>query len=122
MSKKLVLIVEDEENLVELLRFRLESNGYDVDVAFDGSDGLRKIESLKPDIVLLDIMMPKMHGYDVCKAARANEATKDIPIIILTARTNENEAERAKEYGASGFISKPFEPDDLLKRIKELLD
>lgn len=118
---KTILIVEDEQNLVELLKFRLEANGYKVETAFDGVEGLSKIDKLKPDLVILDIMMPKMHGYEVCRRAKKDEKTKNIPIIILTARTQNRDMEQAKATGADFFISKPFEPADLLEEIKKLI-
>lgn len=118
---KTILIVEDEQNLVELLKFRLEANGYHVEMAFDGEEGLKKIGTLKPDLVMLDIMMPKMHGYDVCKRAKANIDTKNIPIIMLTARTQKKDMEQAKTAGADGFVAKPFESEELLKEIGRLM-
>lgn len=118
---KTILIVEDEQNLVELLKFRLEANGYHVETAFDGEEGLSKIEKLKPDIVILDIMMPRMHGYDVCRKAKENTGTKDIPIIMLTARTQKKDEEQAKACGADSFIAKPFEPAELMAEIEKLL-
>ena len=121
MSKKTVLVIEDEENLVELLKYRLEANDYNVESALDGEEGLEKIIKLKPDLVILDIMMPKMHGYEVCRLAKNNKATKDIPIIILTARTQIKDMNDAKKCGANAFISKPFEPAELLNEIKKLI-
>lgn len=120
MDKK-ILIVEDEENLVELLRFRLEANGYKVETAYNGEEGLEKIKKIKPDIVVLDVMMPKMHGYEVCKLAKKNEATRNIPIIMLTAHTQTRDIDEAEKCGADCFVSKPFEPSQLLEEIKRLL-
>ena len=120
MAKK-ILIIEDEENLVELLRFRLEANGYEVEAAYNGEEGLGKIKKIKPDIVVLDVMMPKMHGYEVCMRAKKNEATRNIPIIVLTAHTQTGDIDEAKKGGADYFISKPFEPTQLLEEIKRLL-
>ncbi len=120
MAKK-ILIIEDEENLVELLRFRLEANGYEVEAAYNGEEGLGKIKKIKPDIVVLDVMMPKMHGYEVCMRAKKNEATRNIPIIVLTAHTQTGDIDEAKKCGADYFISKPFEPTQLLEEIKRLL-
>lgn len=118
---KTILIIEDEANLVELLQFRLEANGYDVKAAFDGVEGLKKIGELKPDLVILDVMMPKMHGYDVCRISKENDATKSIPIILLTARAGAADMDEAGKCGADAYIAKPFEPSELLGEIKRLL-
>lgn len=118
---KRILVIEDEKQLVELLSFRLEANGYKVETAFDGQGGLEKIRQLKPDLVVLDIMMPKMHGYDVCRLSKENEATKTIPIIMLTAHTQEKDIEESRRAGADSFVAKPFEPEQLLSEIRKLL-
>lgn len=119
--KKRILVIDDEENLAELLRFRLEANGYAVDVAFDGKTGIDRIMSTKPDLVVLDIMMPGMNGYEVLKLAKANEATKDIPILMLTARAQFQDENMSMDLGADFFLPKPFEPGELLKAIENLL-
>lgn len=121
MAGKTILVVEDEENLVELLKFRLESNGYKVETALDGKEGLSKIKKIKPDIIILDLMMPKIHGIDVCRISKNNAATKKIPIIILTARTQQSDLVGARECGADAFIAKPFEPSVLLEEIERLI-
>lgn len=121
MSKKTILIVEDEENLVELLKFRLESNGYNVDFALDGKAGLEKIRILKPDLVILDIMIPKMHGYEVLRLAKASGETKEIPILVLTARSQQRDRSKALMSGADAYIAKPFEPAELLDEVKKLV-
>ncbi|MDP2928750.1 MAG: response regulator [Candidatus Omnitrophota bacterium] len=118
---KTILIVEDEQNLVELLKFRLETNGYHVEVAFDGEDGLSKISTVKPDLVILDIMMPKIDGYEVLRRVKADPKTKNIPIIVLTARTQNKDIDQAKTLNADSFIAKPFEPSQLLGEIERLL-
>ena len=118
---KTILLIEDEENLVELLKFRLEANGYSVETASDGEDGLKKINKLKPDLVILDVMMPKMHGYDVCRLSKENAQTKTIPVIILTAHIQAKDTEKAKECRADAFVAKPFEPVELLEKIRKLL-
>jgi CheY-like chemotaxis protein len=119
--KKKILIIEDEENLVELIKFRLETNGYDVSVALDGEKGLEKILEIKPDLVLLDVRMPKMDGYEVCRRAKSNPELSDIPILILTAQAHDSEVNKAMESHPDAFLSKPFEPEDLLRNIKELI-
>lgn len=119
--KNKLLIIDDEENLVELLKFRLEANGYHVDTASDGEQGLKKIKELKPDLVILDVMMPKVHGYDVCRISKENKETKNISIIMLTARAQAKDMNEAKKCGADACIAKPFEPSELLAEIKRLL-
>lgn len=118
---KTILVIEDETNLVELLKYRLEANGYNVETAFDGDEGLKKINDIKPDLIVLDIRMPKMHGYDVCKLAKENNATKEIPIIMLTAHSQKVDMEKGKLVGADAFMAKPFEPAALLEEIGKLL-
>ncbi len=117
---KTILIIEDETELVDLLRLRLEANGYRVETAFDGEDGLNKIQVSKPDLVLLDIKLPKMNGFEVCKLSKTNYETCLIPIIMMTAFIKEKQSE-AKESGADSFIVKPFEPEELMKEIARLL-
>lgn len=118
---KRILIVEDEQNLVELLKFRLEVNGYSIETAFDGEEGLSKISTVKPDLVILDLMIPKIDGYKVLERAKADPKTKDIPVIVLTARTQNKDMEQARALGADSFMTKPFEPNQLLSEIKKLL-
>jgi len=118
---KRILIVEDEQNLVELLKFRLEVNGYSIETAFDGEEGLSKISTVKPDLVILDLMISKIDGYKVLERAKADPKTKDIPVIVLTARTQNKDMEQARALGADSFMTKPFEPNQLLSEIKKLL-
>jgi DNA-binding response OmpR family regulator len=120
MAKK-ILIVDDEQNLVELLKFRLEANGYIVEAAFDGEEGLKAIREKRPDLVILDVMMPKMHGYDVCRASKKNARTRSIPIILLTARAQKKDVDEAAACGADAWIAKPFEPKELLSQIEKFL-
>jgi DNA-binding response OmpR family regulator len=121
MKPKTILLVEDEKGLVDLLQVRLESHGYKVEVAYDGEEGLRKMRDVKPALVVLDIMMPRMHGYDMLKAAKSSEDTKGIPILVLTALTAGKDASMSIKLGADGFITKPFEPGHLLSEIKRLI-
>lgn len=117
--KKTILIIEDEVNLVELLKFRLESHDYNVEVAYDGKDGIKKIMKLKPDLVILDLMLPEMDGYEVCRLSKGNEETKKIPIVVLTARTQKKDRDAVWDAGADDYISKPFEPAELIAKIQE---
>jgi DNA-binding response OmpR family regulator len=120
MSKK-ILLVDDEKDLVETLTFRLEANGYGVIKAYDGQEGLDKARSEKPDLIILDLMLPKMDGYKVCRMLKFDDKYKSIPIILFTARAQESDKKLGQEVGADAYITKPFEPQILLSKIKELL-
>ena len=113
-----VLIVEDDRNIQELLQLYLEKEGYAVTVASDGDQGLTKFRTIKPDLVLLDVMMPVMDGWAVCKAIRANSQT---PIIMLTAKGETNDKVTGLKYGADDYVTKPFEMKELLARIEAVL-
>ena len=103
---KTVLIVEDEKNIVDILRFNLQRAGYVTEEAYDGEDGLAKARSGKPDIILLDVMLPKMNGFDIC--AKLRDAGSTVPIIMLTAREEETDKVFGLEAGADDYIIKPF--------------
>ena len=113
-----VLIVEDDRNIQELLQLYLEKEGYAVTVASDGDQGLTKFRTIKPDLVLLDVMMPVMDGWAVCKAIRANSQT---PIIMLTAKGETDDKVTGLKYGADDYVTKPFEMKELLARIEAVL-
>ena len=113
-----VLIVEDDRNIQELLQLYLEKEGYAVTVASDGGQGLAKFRSIKPDLVLLDVMMPVMDGWAVCKAIRADSQT---PIIMLTAKGETNDKVSGLKSGADDYVTKPFEMKELLARIEAVL-
>ena len=115
-QKKRVLIVEDEKNIVDIIRFNLDREGYDVLEAYDGEAGLALARAEKPDLVLLDVMMPKMMGFDVCKALR--DEGDNVPVIILTAREEEEYKVLGLEIGADDYITKPFSMRELLARVK----
>lgn len=119
--KKKILIIDDEAPFVETINVRLEFEGYEVLSAGDGQEGLEKAREIKPDLILLDVMMPKMDGYQVCRMLKFDDNFKDIPIIMLTARAQDTDRKTGKEVGANDYISKPFEMDELLEKIKELL-
>ena len=113
-----VLIVEDDRNIAELLQMYLEKEGYAVTIAADGGQGLAKYRSIKPDLVLLDVMMPVMDGWSVCKAIRAESTT---PIIMLTAKGETDDKVSGLKAGADDYITKPFEMKEVLARIEALL-
>ena len=104
-QKKTILIVEDEKNIVDIIRFNLQRTGYDTLEAYDGEAGLAVAREKKPDLILLDVMMPKMMGFDVCRALR--EEGDNVPVIILTAREEEEDKILGLEIGADDYITKP---------------
>ena len=113
-----VLVVEDDRNIQELLQLYLEKEGYAVTVASDGGQGLAKFRSIKPDLVLLDVMMPVMDGWSVCKAIRADSQT---PIIMLTAKGETDDKVSGLKSGADDYVTKPFEMKELLARVEAVL-
>ena len=115
-QKKTVLIVEDEKNIVDIIRFNLQRAGYGTLEAYDGEAGLAAAREKKPDLILLDVMMPKMMGFDVCRALRRDG--DNVPIIILTAREEEEDKILGLEIGADDYITKPFSMRELLARVK----
>ncbi|KAB2833704.1 MAG: response regulator [Candidatus Brocadia sp.] len=121
MSKPKILVADDIKQNVKLLRVILTASEYDVVEAYDGEEALEKARGEHPDLILLDIMMPKMTGYEVCQKLRADERTKNIPIVMITALHEMNDRIKGIEAGADDFISKPFNKTELLARIKALL-
>jgi len=120
MSKK-ILLVDDEPQLVDMVKMRLEANGYEVIIATDGQEGLEKAKNENPDLIILDIMMPKLDGYKVCGLLKKDARHSKIPIIVFTARTQEGDVKLAQNMGADAYIMKPFEPQILLSKVSELL-
>lgn len=118
-QKKTVLIVEDEKNIVDIIRFNLQRTGYNTLEAYDGEAGLAMAREKKPDLILLDVMMPKMMGFDVCRALRAEG--DNVPVIILTAREEEEDKILGLEIGADDYITKPFDPVEVLARVRSQL-
>jgi two-component system phosphate regulon response regulator PhoB len=121
MAREKVLVVEDERSLVEVLQYNLEKEGYEVIVASDGREGLRKAQTVLPDLILLDLMLPQMNGLDVCKELRASSRTARIPILMLTAKAEETDQVVGFAVGADDYVTKPFSVKVLLQRIKVLL-
>ena len=115
-QKKRVLIVEDEKNIVDILRFNLQREGYDTLEAYDGDAGLQMALEDNPDIILLDVMLPKQNGFDVCRTLR--EKGNNVPVIILTAREEEADKVLGLEIGADDYITKPFSMRELMARVK----
>ena len=116
-----VLIIEDERNIQELLNFNITNAGYDVYIADNGTGGIKKAEDILPDIIILDLMLPDIDGFEVCRYLKSESKTKPIPIIILTAKSEELDKVLGLELGADDYITKPFSIRDLLARIKAVL-
>jgi two-component system phosphate regulon response regulator PhoB len=121
MAKPTILIVEDEAPLLTLLRYNLEKQGFRVEEATDGQEALLRVSENKPDLVLLDWMLPTLSGIEVCRQIRRRPATRDLPVIMVTARTEDQDAVRALDIGADDYITKPFAVEALLARIRALL-
>lgn len=120
-NKKRILLVEDETDLVEMVKLRLEANGYEVLTAYDGQEALEKARREKPDLIVLDLMLPKIDGYKVCRMLKFDEKYKNIPILMFSARAQDSDKKLGEEVGADAYVTKPFEPEILLGKIKELL-
>ena len=121
-TKKRILIVEDQAAIINMLRMRLEANNYAVITAGDGQTGLEKAHKENPDLIILDVMLPKMNGYKVCQLLKADQKYNTIPIIISSGRTPQEIRKIGQEVGADAYVSKPFEAETLLAKIKELLE
>jgi len=121
MEQKKILIADDNENIRDALTYLLEDEGYDLLLAKDGADTLRKVRGRRPDILFLDIMMPEMNGYDVCRTIKNDPQLKSTYIIMLTAKGQVAEQERGKEVGADEYIVKPFSPMEILAKVKQIL-
>jgi DNA-binding response OmpR family regulator len=122
MGQKKILVVDDEADLVETIRFPLEMEGFNVLVSYNGEDALNQARKEKPDLILLDLMLPKLDGYKVCRLLKFDERYKHIPILMLTAKTQEKDKLLGKETGADEYITKPFDIDELIKKVKGYLN
>ena len=118
MAKETILVVDDEANIIELAKMYLQKEGYVVESAQDGREALTKIKSLKPALVVLDLMLPEVDGWDVCRKVRADS---DVPIIMLTARSDDVDKIVGLELGADDYLTKPFNPRELVARVKAVL-
>jgi two-component system, OmpR family, phosphate regulon response regulator PhoB len=121
MAKQTVLIIEDERSLVDVLSYNLRKEGFEVVAATDGQDGLRRAQTVLPDLIVLDLMIPVIEGLEVCRQLRAGTRTRDIPILMLTARSEEIDEVVGFQMGADDYVTKPFKLKPLIQRIKALL-
>ncbi len=116
-----ILIVDDEPNIVISLEFLLQREGYQVAVAVDGEDALTKLAAFAPQLILLDVMMPKKNGFEVCQEIRQNPAWNHVKIVMLTAKGRDTEIQKGLAIGADAYMTKPFATRELLDRIRQLL-
>ena len=121
MAKETILVVEDEEDIRELLKYNLEKEGYQVFGAATGEEGLRAVRDRRPDLILLDLMLPGIDGLEVCRRIRGGAQTQHLPIIMLTAKGEEADIVTGLELGADDYIAKPFSPRVLLARLRAAL-
>jgi DNA-binding response OmpR family regulator len=118
---KTILVVDDENNIRKSIEFCLEQAGYSIITSQDGLTGMQLALESKPDLILLDLVLPKMNGNLVCEALKSEESTSSIPIIIMSAKAEEEDIEKARMHGADDYLVKPFTPNELRKKVKEKL-
>ncbi len=116
-----ILIVDDEQDIADLISYNLEKEGYSTIKAYDGGDVLKTVKAQKPDLIILDLMLPRMSGMDICRAIRANPETSHLPIIMLTAKADEVDKIIGLEIGADDYITKPFSVKELIARVRSIL-
>jgi DNA-binding response OmpR family regulator len=120
-KQPVVLAADDDEDILELIVFRLERSGYTVLQARDGAEALELARRSRPDLAVLDVMMPKLDGFELTRRLREDESTSKMPIILLTARTQEADVERGFDAGADDYLRKPFSPQELRSRVQAIL-
>lgn len=118
MYSKKILIVDDEKDIVETIKFMLETEGFECITAYDGEEALSKAKEENPDLIILDVMMPKINGYKICRLLKFDDKYKDIPVIMVTARSQMEDKAIGKETGANEYITKPFDIMHLVERVK----
>ena len=121
MNNNKILLVEDEPDIIRLVKFTLEQRNFEVVATSNGLAAIEIASTEKPDLILLDVMMPVINGYETCGRLKKNEKTKDIPVIILSAKAQKKEVDRALKAGAADFIAKPFSPRELREKIEKIL-
>lgn len=122
MDKKKILLVEDEIDLVDMLRLRLEESDYDVLTAHDGEQGFERARTDRPDLIILDLMLPKMDGYKICGLLKKDARYAKTPIIIFSARAQESDIQLGREMGADAYVTKPFDPEVLMDQVQKLIN
>ena len=120
MNKK-ILIVDDEQDIVETLKFVLEAQGYECICAYDGEEGLNTAKEVMPDLIILDVMMPKINGFKISRLLKYDNKYKDIPILMVTARSQDEDKLIGEETGADEYVTKPFEIDEILTKVEKYL-
>lgn len=121
-NKKSILVIEDEKDLADIVIQVLQREGYQTDVAYDGQEGLRKIKDTRPDLVLLDVMLPKLDGRDLLNAVKNDKELKDIPILVLSARAEQWDRDTGLQLGAEEYIEKPLDIFKLLRQIRNIFN
>jgi len=121
VNKKKILVVDDEVNITQILEFSIGAEGYEVITAQNGEEAIDKAKRERPDLIILDIMMPRIDGYEACRILKANPLTKNTPVLLLTAKGRDIDRRLGYEVGATDYIVKPFSPNRLIARIHELL-
>ena len=116
-----ILIAEDERDIRDLITFTLRFAGHDVTAASNGAEAVEQVKKVMPDLIMLDVRMPKMSGYEACEQIKSQEATKHIPVVFLSAKGQDAEVRAGMEVGATDYILKPFAPDKLTERVSEIL-
>jgi len=118
---KTILMIEDEKDIVDLVEYHLKQSGFSVTSALDGSTGLERARKKRPDLIILDLMLPEMDGKDICRSLKSNPLTQSIPILMLTAKAEETDRLIGFELGADDYVTKPFSPKELVLRVKAIL-
>ncbi|MCD4814122.1 response regulator [bacterium] len=120
--KKKIIVVDDEKDILGLVEKILAFNNYSVALAKDGSELLEKLETFHPDLIILDVMMPGFDGYEICRRLKSEDATKAIPVMLLTVLADPSNIQKGKDAGATAYLTKPFEPRELEREIKKILN
>jgi DNA-binding response OmpR family regulator len=122
MSEPLILVIEDEKDIRDLIVFTLQTNDFQVIDAVNGQDGIQKATEIKPDLILMDVRMPKMSGFEACRILKRQKSTKAIPIVFLSAKGQEADIDAGLALGAAGYLLKPFDLDEPPRRIRQILN
>jgi CheY-like chemotaxis protein len=122
MAGEKILVAEDEQDIQKVIRITLKlKGGFDVKFANNGLEVLEKVKEERPSLIILDVMMPKMDGYETCRQLKADDSTRDIPVVFLTAKAQEKEIEEGLKLGAIDYLKKPFEPDEFVQKVRSII-